>query len=111
MTLDKNTEEKFGICKICKREEISITFHHLIPRTLHKNKWFKKRYNLLELNKGINICIDCHTAIHGFIKEKELGKSFNNINSLLLHPKIKKFAIWIHKQKNHIHSTVCSNGN
>lgn len=30
-------------CDLCQREQ-PLTFHHLIPVCLHKNKWFKKNY-------------------------------------------------------------------
>jgi len=44
-----------GNCELCKREN-ELTFHHLIPRTNHKNKWFKKNFTREEMNQGINIC-------------------------------------------------------
>ncbi len=34
-----------SICELCKREVDHTTRHHLIPRTLHRNKWFKKNYS------------------------------------------------------------------
>lgn len=83
-------------CELCKRDEQVLTFHHLIPRTLHTNKWFKKNYTKEELSKGINICKDdCHKEIHKYISEKEMGRSFNTIQKLLRHAKIKKYIKWL----------------
>ena len=61
------------LCELCESEEVH-NFHHFIPRTLHSNKWFKKRYTREQMQEGINLCKSCHKAIHDLIpKEKELG--------------------------------------
>jgi len=90
--------DKVGICELCGRENI-LSFHHLIPRCLHTNKWFKKMYTKLEMNKGIKVCkYECHKEIHSQISEKELGKSYNTLELLLNHDKIKKYVKWIQKR-------------
>lgn len=91
--------KKIGTCALCEREEIALTFHHLIPRTLHSKKWYKKHYTEEELNVGEDLCADCHEAIHDFIPEKQLGKSFNTLELLKEHPKVAKFAEWVSKQR------------
>jgi len=82
-------------CALCKREEIQLTFHHLIPRTLHKNKWFKKRHSREQMREGIDTCKNCHKAIHKFISEKEMGRNYNTLEKLLAHPQVNKFVEWI----------------
>lgn len=48
----------------------------------------------------IDICRDCHLAIHRLVpKEKELGRHFNTIPLLLGHPEIGKFVAWVSKRK------------
>jgi len=91
--------KKIGICEMCLRGEVALTFHHLIPRTLHSRKWFKKNFDIKTLENGINICTDCHRAIHNFINEKELGKTYNTLQALLTHSQIPKFISWVKKQK------------
>jgi hypothetical protein len=87
-------------CELCGRENI-LTFHHLIPKCLHSNKWFKKNFTRNEMNQGINICKhDCHKEIHLLISEKEMGKYYNTLEKLLNHEKIKKYLKWITKKKN-----------
>jgi len=82
-------------CELCEREN-ELNFHHLIPVSQHKNKWFKKNYTREELSKGLKICKkDCHKEIHKIISEKEMGRSFNTIKTLLRHPKVKKYIKWI----------------
>jgi len=94
-----NASKKIGICLMCQRQEIPLTFHHLIPKTLHSKKWYKKNYSQIDLDKGIDICQDCHEAIHDFISEKDLGRDYNSLSLLLTHDKIINFVSWVKKQK------------
>jgi len=85
-------------CKLCGREK-ELDFHHLIPKSLHKNKWFKKRFTKEEMNQGIYICeYDCHPEIHRFIDEKEMGREYNTLEKLRNHPKVINYIKWIRKQ-------------
>jgi hypothetical protein len=89
----------FGVCEMCLVEK-ELTFHHLIPRTLHDNKWFRKNFDLQYMQKtGINVCKCCHRGIHDIYSEKELGKNFNTKEKLLSDEKIIKHAKWSSKQK------------
>lgn len=88
---------KHGKCEMCGREK-DLTFHHLIPRTLHKNKWFKKNFTRDEMNTGIDVCRDCHSAIHDFIDEKTLGREYNTLEKLMTHEQISGFVKWVSKR-------------
>lgn len=86
-------------CELCERE-LPTTEHHLIPKKNHSNKWFKKNFDKKDMkNRKINVCDDCHSAIHKFIpNEKELGKKYNTIEKLLSYSKLVEFIEWIKKQ-------------
>jgi hypothetical protein len=88
-------------CELCGRvTKRGTTEHHLIPRTCHANKWFRKRFTRDEMRATISLCRDCHRAIHDMIPdEKELGRDVNTIDKLLTHPEIAKFVDWAKKQK------------
>lgn len=90
-------KSKFGSCEMCKRE-MELTFHHLIPRTLHSVKWFKKNFTKEEMNSGIDVCPDCHMTIHKTHSEKELGRNYNTLEKLMADPEIAKFVEWISKR-------------
>jgi len=86
-------------CKLCNRD-IDITFHHLIPVTLHTKKWYKKTYEKMYLKShGINLCKLCHKAVHKFWDEKTLGKQYNTTELLLESEEIQKHIEWAKKQK------------
>lgn len=88
---------KEGHCEMCGRLRV-LTFHHLIPKTCHKNKWFKKNFTPEDFQSGINVCHDCHSAIHRFIPEKLLGKEYNTLELLMGHDDVKKFVEWVSKR-------------
>ncbi|MCP4346464.1 MAG: hypothetical protein GY795_13165 [Desulfobacterales bacterium] len=91
--------DKKNNCSLCGREAI-LTFHHLIPRACHTNKWFKKNYSREELKgRGIDVCHDCHNFIHSQFGEKELGKSYNTRETLLKTEEVRKFVKWVRKKK------------
>lgn len=87
-------QRKHGPCELCERER-ALTFHHLIPKRVHSNKWFKKRFDRMQMASGIEVCRDCHGAVHKFATHKELGRDLNTREKLLEHPEIGKFVAWI----------------
>ena len=93
-------KEQPEACELCGSTKDGLNFHHLIPRTLHGNKWFEKRYDKLFMaNHGIWICKKfCHKQIHEFISEKEMGMSYNTLELLREHPEVKKYIEWRSKR-------------
>ena len=88
-----------GICELCGRGPIALTFHHLIPVTLHNNTWFKTRFNRAERQNGLNICLLCHDGIHTLIEEKDLGRHFNTREKLSAHKRLNAHIKWVVRQK------------
>jgi hypothetical protein len=88
------------LCQLCHCDEVH-NFHHFIPRTLHSNKWFKKRYTREQMRAGIDVCRSCHRAIHDLAPdEKELGRHHNTLEKLLAHPEIGKYVQWKRERGN-----------
>ena len=74
----------------CVSLQNAHNFHHLIPRTVHTNKWFKKRYTREQMREGINVCTSCHHAIHALIPdEKELGSAITRGRSCWPIPRLR----------------------
>lgn len=95
------SDTKVDRCELCQRvTKRGTTEHHLIPRTLHSNKWFKKRFDREQMRSTINVCRDCHRAIHRLIPdEKELGRHYNTVEQLRAHEMLGKYLVWVRKQK------------
>lgn len=95
MKLPKHT----GNCELCNRVK-PFRFHHLIPVTVHKNKWFKKNFKMMDMRtRKIMLCDDCHRYIHDTYDAKTLGREFNTAELLRDDEKIAKFIKFIRKKK------------
>lgn len=89
---------KWGPCALCGRQG-ALTFHHLIPKKLHRRPRFNKHHARSELAQGINICRLCHDGIHALYDEMTLAKSLRTLADLKNDPRIRKHAAWVRKQK------------
>ena len=85
-------------CPLCGRET-PLTFHHLIPRKLHRRKRFRKRYSREELNRGVRICRLCHNGIHRMFDEMTLGQELNSLDRLREEESLIRHARWVSKQR------------
>ena len=84
-------------CLFCHRD-LPLTFHHLIPKSLHKKQWIKRRFTKNSLQDGILICRDCHDALHKMISRKECATTYNSCEKILQHPDFSNFVRWVKKQ-------------
>lgn len=89
---------KFGKCPLCRRTT-DLTFHHLIPRKMHRRTFFRKHYTKDELEVGIDICRQCHKGIHRNYDEMTLAKQFNSLEKLQADDTLSSFFSWVAKQK------------
>ncbi|MEM9218807.1 MAG: hypothetical protein AAGD25_31265 [Cyanobacteria bacterium P01_F01_bin.150] len=89
---------KQGICPFCGRDT-ALTFHHLIPKKMHRRTYFRKNFSKDELNRGIDICRPCHSGIHNCYDEMTLAKQFSSPQTLINDASLKKHFQWVAKQK------------
>lgn len=94
----ENSKEKFGECLFCKRE-CRLTFHHLIPRKVHRRAHYKKHFSKAELNEGVAICRQCHSGIHKQYDEMQLAKIFNTAEALAADATLQRHFAWVSKQR------------
>ncbi|MFW5845627.1 MAG: hypothetical protein ACOCXJ_05315 [Planctomycetota bacterium] len=87
-----------GTCPLCGRV-CDLTFHHLIPRKLHRRIGFKKRYTRAQLDAGIAICRLCHSGLHDLHDEMTLARDFDSLQALRADPAISRHCAWVAKQK------------
>jgi len=85
-------------CALCERER-PLTFHHLVPKKVHKKSILLKKFTKEEMQTmGLMLCTDCHKTIHRHIDHIELGRFYHTQEALLGHPEISKFVKWVAKQ-------------
>ena len=87
-----------GNCPCCGRSAV-LTFHHLIPRKVHRRSRFRKHFNRHTLNSGIFICRRCHSGIHASYDEMTLAKNFSTPDALLLDPTLRRHFTWVSRQR------------
>jgi hypothetical protein len=83
-------------CELCRRQVDGVTRHHLIPRTRHRNRANKKRFDRSEVRSRLAwLCRPCHKQVHALLDEKELERTYNTIEALRRHPDVARFVRWI----------------
>lgn len=88
-------------CLLCGRQT-ALTFHHLIPKKVHRRKRFRKRYGRDELNQGVKICRLCHSGVHRLFDEMKLAMQLNSLESLRQHEALRRHIKWVSKQRRQI---------
>ena len=89
------------LCELCERVlKDATTSHHLVPRACHRRPRFRRRFTKEELLTTVELCRDCHRAVHDLVPdERQLGSEFHTVELLRGHPEIAKFLTWVRKQK------------
>lgn len=91
---------KSGPCTLCGRHT-TLTFHHLIPRKVHRRTYFRKHHDRETLQQGIDVCRLCHYAIHRLYDEMTLARRFASLQALRDDPAIQRHVAWARKQRTH----------
>jgi hypothetical protein len=76
---------EFGKCPLCNRETENMTKHHLVPRELGGKE-------------TVDICADCHSAIHARYTNRELADKFNSLDLILADNDLTKAFKFLSKQ-------------
>ena len=97
---DENDEDlAHNQCEMCERVT-PLTRHHLFPRSQVKH--FEKRGFVGEgrsVDEVAAVCRQCHSAIHAFADERELGERYNTMEALLAEEQLAKHARYLSKQR------------
>lgn len=86
------------VCATCGRLT-PLTFHHLIPRKVHRRTYFRRHYDRESLNRGVRICRRCHVGIHRSYDEMILAKVLNTLEALENDPVLSRHFAWVARQK------------
>lgn len=85
-------------CALCGRTA-PLSFHHLIPRKVHRRPRFRSDYSRETLAAGIEVCGLCHRAIHRFHDEMTLATRLNTLDALKDDPQLSRHAAWAARQR------------
>ena len=87
-----------GTCPLGWRA-CDLTYHHLIPKKLHRRARFRKAYSKAELADGVYLCRLCHDGLHALYDELTLARHFADLRAITTDPAIRRHAAWVGKQK------------
>ena len=76
-----------------------LTFHHLVPKKVHRRAHFKRHFSKVELQRGIRVCRLCHQGIHREFDEMTLASKLNSLAALLQDPSLARHFDWVAKQR------------
>ncbi|KAF8885563.1 hypothetical protein CPB84DRAFT_129858 [Gymnopilus junonius] len=69
-------------CAICSRD-VPLTYHHLIPRSVHEKVLKKGWHPKAMLNKVAWLCRPCHSFVHRVATNEDLAQHFHTVELLL----------------------------
>ncbi|KAF9650418.1 hypothetical protein BDM02DRAFT_3112184 [Thelephora ganbajun] len=86
-------------CEICERSWVRLTYHHLIPRSVHAKVLKKKWHPESMLNSVAWLCRPCHSAVHNVAPNEDLARSFYTVDLLLERDDMQRWKKYASKQK------------
>lgn len=91
-------KSKTGHCGLCGRHT-ELTFHHLIPRKVHRRRFFQRNYRREDLAAGVDLCRLCHKGLHRLFDEMTLARQLNSLEALRADPGVRRHVEWVRKQR------------
>ena len=82
-------------CEICNREQLPLTYHHLIPRQVHVKAVRRGWHKEWELNKVAWLCRACHSFVHKIATNEELARDLYDVGLLLEREQVQRWAAWV----------------
>ncbi len=96
--MDSSNQSSQKCCPLCKRY-IHLTFHHFIPRKVHRRAHYKKNYTKAQLNEGVHVCKQCHSGVHKAYDEMTLAKKFKTLEKIQTDATLGRHFEWVAKQR------------
>ncbi len=91
-------KNKTGRCALCDRVA-NLTFHHLVPKKLHRRNHYRKQFDKEMLAQGVELCRPCHSALHRLYDEITLAKRLNSLALLREDPAVARHVGWVRKRR------------
>ncbi|KAL2866753.1 HNH endonuclease [Aspergillus lucknowensis] len=82
-------------CEICGRDWIPLSYHHLIPRSVHDKVLKKGWHDEWMLNSVAWICGACHRFVHRMASNEELAREWFTVERILEREDVKEWARWV----------------
>ncbi|PYH41523.1 HNH endonuclease [Aspergillus saccharolyticus JOP 1030-1] len=82
-------------CEICARDWIPLSYHHLIPRSVHAKVLKKGWHPEWMLNSVAWLCRACHSFVHRMAGNEELAREYFTVDRILEREDVRVWANWV----------------
>ncbi|RAL09541.1 HNH endonuclease [Aspergillus homomorphus CBS 101889] len=82
-------------CEICARDWIPLSYHHLIPRSVHAKALKKGWHPEWMLNSVAWLCRACHSFVHRMASNEELAREWFTVERILEREDVLSWASWV----------------
>ena len=88
-------KKKASRCEICGRDWVPLTYHHLIPRQMHKKAVKRGWHEEWRLQSVAWLCRACHSFVHGLASNEELAREWWSVERLKGREDVGRWARWV----------------
>jgi len=82
-------------CELCGRDWIPLTYHHLIPRSMHAKAVKRGWHQEWELANVAWLCRACHSFVHRVASNEELAREWYTVERLEEREDVIRFVGWV----------------
>ncbi|PYI18714.1 hypothetical protein BO99DRAFT_385913 [Aspergillus violaceofuscus CBS 115571] len=82
-------------CEICGRDWIPLSYHHLIPRSVHAKTLKKGWHPEWMLNSVAWLCRACHSFVHRMAGNEELAREWFTVDRICEREDVRVWAAWV----------------
>ena len=76
-----------------------LTYHHLIPREVHKKVLKRGWHEEAVLNSVAWLCRPCHSMVHRMESNEELARRWYTVEKLLEREDVQRWRVWVGRQR------------
>lgn len=84
-------------CEICERSWIPLSYHHLIPRSVHDKVRKRGWHEEWQLNSVAWLCRACHGFVHRMAPNEELAREWFTVERIMDREDVRVWAGWVGK--------------
>ncbi|KAL3477874.1 hypothetical protein BJX99DRAFT_119696 [Aspergillus californicus] len=82
-------------CELCARDWIPLSYHHLIPRSVHEKVLKKGWHDEWLLNSVAWLCRACHSFVHRMASNEELAREWYTVERICEREDVRDWAKWV----------------
>jgi len=87
--------QRSSSCELCARDWIPLTYHHLIPRSMHAKAVKRGWHQDWELANVAWLCRACHSFVHRVASNEELAREWFTVELLEEREDVQRFVGWV----------------